>query len=261
MFALGVLVYAVVLCAFVAFCTKKVKLSTAFFVLVLASLPLWMGQIEGWFRWAKYLSVFLPVIVLGLSRIAVKEEKSSTFWAFFASKRMLIFFHAMIFLNILEATLKDVSLGNYFNAFAGVVLCLTIPLAPKRWRFAKEAYGEIIAYTPFFWSFLYSTWNACFVYAESPMYFAGSATILSVAFLIPVFYKRPELYIHARVYTLSLHLLLRATFDFFPKVMDATPLFSASVLGGWGIVNTVIAGIYVLWHFGMYKNKEALSHG
>lgn len=255
-FILTMLSYALALFLIVEICKKQYKLSTFFFILVLVTMPVWTGGVEGWFRWAKYLSVFLPIVALGLSRIAGVEGKKDGFWKVFASDKMMHFFYAIIFLNILEATLKDISMGNYFNALAGAALCATLPVAKKYWRIVGEGDGELIAYTGLFWAFLYTTWNACFVYAESPVYFAGSLTILLIAFFYPIVKKNPELYIHARIYTLATHLLMRAVFDFFPKLMNASSWANESFLKYWGIVNFALGLLYVMYYFYQMSQKN-----
>jgi len=249
-------IYAIVLFVAAEVFSKSSKFATYFFVGVLLSFPLWMHTIDGWFRWVKYLSVFIPIIILGCTRISVIEEKKGLFWNKLKNPKFLWFFYAMIFLNILEATIKDVTLGNYFNAGAGIILCASLPLASKYWKIDKERNGEILAYTTIAWAFLYTTWNACFVYSESPIYFASSLTILLVAFFYPVIKKRPDLYIQARTYTLAIHLLLRATFDVFPSTMNASSWFRADVLMWWGIINFAIATPYLIWYaYGLMKRR------
>lgn len=250
-------IYAIILLIIVEFFRKNYKVATYFYVLVLVSFPLWMHNIEGWFRWMKYLSIFLPIIVLGFTRIAYMEDKRGSIWDSLKKPNFLWFYYAILFLNIMEATLKDISLGNYFNAGVGLILCATIPFAPKYWSIAKNENGVLISYTTLAWAFLYTTWNACFVYAESPMYFAGTLTILTVAFLYPIIKKRPELYVHARVYTLATHLLLRATYDIFPATMDASTWFNSKFLMGWGIFNLIIAIPYLIWHFHQLRTGKA----
>ncbi|WP_353892441.1 hypothetical protein PRVXH_001787 [Proteinivorax hydrogeniformans] len=255
-------IYALVLYVIVELFRKNYKVATYFYVLVLLSSPLWLQNIEGWFRWMKYLSIFVPIIILGYTRIAYVDDKKGSVWNILKNAKFLWFFYAIMFLNIIEATIQDIELGNYFNAAVGLILCATIPYATKYWRFRKKENAVLIAYTTIAWAFLYTTWNACFVYSESPMYFAGSLTILLVAFLYPVIKKRPELYVHARVYTLATHLLLRATFDIFPSTMDSSSWFNTSFLMWWGIINLAIAIPYLFWHiYQLYTGNTDQSFG
>jgi len=250
--------YIVFLLFFISFMRKHYKLSMYFFLFSLLTFPLWLkGGVVGWFRWAKILSVILPTIIVGITRISVYEKRKGRFWEFFQKEWTLWFFYAMLFLNIMEATIKDVTLGNYFNAFCGFLLCVTIPFAPKFWEISKEPYGDLIAYTTAAWNFIYTSWNACFVYAESPVHFFSSVCILLAAEIYPIIKGRPELYIIARVYTLAIHLLLRACWDIFPKVMDASPFHNIQVLKIWGIINAIMIIPYVFWHMWQLHTGKA----
>ncbi|TCI42876.1 hypothetical protein EVJ27_11560 [Exiguobacterium sp. SH3S2] len=251
-------IYFALLLGVIVFFRKHYKLSAYFWLASLLTFPLWlMGNVDGWFRWVKILSVIIPTIIVGFSRIAVQEDKKGLIWDFLKKDDFLWFFYAILFLNIAEATIKDITLENYFNAACGFLLCVTIPFAPKYWKILKNSSADLVAYTTGSWNFIYTSWNACFVYAESPMYFASSLCILLAAELYPVMKKRPELYITARIYTLAAHLLLRACFDVFPKVMDSTSWFNPQVLSVWGIINFVIIVPYVFWHMWQLHNNKA----
>ncbi|WP_250886628.1 hypothetical protein [Bacillus sp. SM2101] len=251
-------IYFIVLIFIVAFFRKHYKLAAYFWIASLFTFPLWiLGGVEGWFRWAKILSVILPTIIVGFSRIAVYENKKGKIWDFLKSEQFLWFFYAILFLNIMEATIKDATMGNYFNAATGFLLCVTIPFAPKFWKITTEKHGDLIAYTTASWNFLYTTWNACFVYAESPVYFASSLTILLAAELYPLMKGRPELYITARVYTLAAHLLLRASFDIFPMTMDSSSWYNPEVLKTWGMINFILIVPYVFWHMWQLQTGKA----
>ena len=225
------------------------KASAYFWAASLLTFPLWIltGGVEGWFRWFKILSVILPTIVVGLARIAVHDDRTGRLWDVLKKPRFVCFFYGILFLNITEASVKDLQLGNYPNAIAGFLLCLTIPYVPKFWKITTTGGSDLIAYTTVGWNLLYTTWIACFVYAEAPKYFASTLCILLAAEIYPILKKRPELYVIARVYTLAAHLLLRACVDVFPAVMDASRWFNADVLQWWGIGNLVVAIPFVFW--------------
>ncbi|MDT0191683.1 hypothetical protein IR194_06765 [Exiguobacterium sp. PBE] len=253
--------YLGLLLGIIVFFRKHYKLSAYFWLASLLTIPLWMmGNVDGWFRWAKIVSVIIPTIIVGFSRIAIYENKQGRIWNFLKRDEFLWFFYAILFLNIAEATIKDVTLGNYFNAACGFLLCVTIPFAPTFWKFAKEGYADLVAYTTGSWNFIYTSWNACFVYAESPTYFASSLCILLAAELYPVIKGRPELYITARIYTLAAHLLIRACYDIFPQVMNSSTWFNPEVLKSWGMINFVIIVPYVFWHmWQLHHNKAIIS--
>lgn len=242
-------VYFVFLIWVVSYFRAHPRASAWFWAASLLTFPIWIltGNVDGWFRWFKILSVILPTIIVGLSRVAVHEQRTGRIWDVLRSPKFVWFFYGILFLNIAEAVVKDLQLGNYANALAGVVLCATIPYVPKFWSITPTGGADLIAYTTVGWNLLYTLWNAAFVYAESPIYFGSSLCILLAAELYPVFKKRPELYVTARVYTLATHLLLRACFDVFPQAMDTSSWFNADVLKAWGIINLIIAVPFLFW--------------
>lgn len=155
----------------------------------------------------------------------------------------------IVFCNIAEATLRDVEMGNYMNALAGFILCVTMPFGDKYWKYDTAHYGEIIAYTVPMWNFLYTTWNACFVYAEGHAFFASTCCILAAAELYPIIKRQPELYITGRIYTLGIHLLLRSCFPLlFPTIMNSAAWFNPDVMYWWGMINGIIGIPFVFWY-------------
>lgn len=259
----AMIVYFLILMGIIQFFRNHVRASAWVWIASLATIPLWIatGGVVGWFRWFKILSVILPLIIVGFSRIAVAENKSGRIWNALKSEKFLWFFYAILFLNIAEATVKDVQLGNYANAVAGFLLCVTIPYAPKFWTITKDRNGELIAYTTAAWNFLYTTWNLAFVYAEAvgSAHFAGTVCILLAAEIYPLLARRPELYIMARIYTLGAHLLIRAVWDVFPTVMPIA-IYNADVAHWWGMANMLLSLPYVFWYtWQLNTGKAAVS--
>lgn len=251
--------YMAILLAIVSIMRKHYKFANWFWILSLLTFPLWlMGGVEGWFRWAKILSVILPTIFVGFMRIAAYEKRQGKFWEVMQKDWVLWVVYGVLFLNIMEATIKDATMGNIYNALTGFLLCVTIPFAPKFWKISSQKHGDLIVYTTVAWNFLYTTWNAAFVYAETPQYFASSLCILLAAELYPIIKRRPELYIIARVYTLAAHLLIRAIFpNLFPALMDATAWFNADVMKYWGIINFILIVPFVFWHMWQLHTGKA----
>lgn len=249
-YAMSMLAYFTVLILIVEFMRTKYRAASIIWVLSLLTFPLWiMGGVEGWFRWAKILSVILPTIVVGFTRVANIEKRKGKVWECLQKPWVLWFTYGILFLNILEATLKDIGLGNYANAACGFLLCVTIPFAPKFWTYEKTGKGDLIVYTTFAWNFLYTTWNLCFVYGESPSFFASSMCILLAAELYPIFKRRHELYITARVYTLATHMIVRSCFGgVILKFMDSSAWFDPKVLSIWGVINLGLIVPFVFWH-------------
>ncbi len=253
--------YFLLLLGIIEIMRRKYHFSHYLWLASLITIPLWIGSVVGWFRWFKMLSVLIPVIVLGFARIANYDKKQS-FWKLFQGPWVLYFFYAVINLNILEATVKDFSLGHYFNVIPGLILIFTVPWPKKYWEVSKGEYGDVLAYTTIRWSLLYTIWNACFVYGESPAYFFSSCCILMAAVVYPILKGKPELYMTSRIYSLITHLIIRAVMPgMFLKVMDASAVFNENVLTGWGLVNTVLAVAYFIWYIremraGTYRSES-----
>lgn len=256
-------IYIILLMLAVEFMRKHYKFAAVFWVVSLLTFPLWQYNLDGWFRWVKTLSVLLPTaFVVGFARIAQFERREG-WWKAFRKDWALWFLYGILGLNILEASLKDFELGNWFNGISGLILIVTIPLVKSAkgkkigWKISDEKPGDLIAYTDAIWNFLYTTWNIAFVYAEHPGYAASSLCILLAAELYPVIKRRPELYVQARVYTLAIHILIRATYDIFTPVMDSSAFANENVVYWWGLINFVLHVPYLFWYF--YKNRKANS--
>ncbi len=261
-YAISMSCYFFFLLFLIGFMRKNYKFTHIFWIASLLTFPIWlMGGVVGWFRWAKILSVILPTIFVGFCRIAVLEDKKGPAWDFIRKPWALWFAYCILFLNIMEATMKDFTTGNTMNALTGFLLCVTIPFAPKFWKYTKEKPGDLIAYTTVFWNLAYTTWNACFVYGESPEYFASSLCILLAAEIYPIIMKRPELYIIARVYTLAAHLLIRACLPgLFPALMNSSSWSNPTVLKYWGALNLILIVPYVFWHmWQLHTGKSEVS--
>jgi hypothetical protein len=262
-YVVSMLGYTVFLLLFVEFNRKHLKLAAIFWILSLFTFPLWKENLFGWFRWAKTISVLGPTaLIVGIARIAHLYKKEG-WWQFFRKDWVLWALYGVLFLNIAEATMKDFATSNYFNAIAGLVLCITIPwpkykgIKQRFWGFSKGKPGDLLAYTTFAWNFLYTTWNLAFVYGENTGFFASSMCILMAAELYPIIKNRPELYIIARVYTLAFHILIRSTYDVFTPIMDSSSWANETVLYAWGAINMVLHVPYgIWWIMKYYKSKK-----
>lgn len=256
--------YFALLMFIVEFMRKHYHFANYFWIATLFTFPLWlMGGVTGWFRWSKILSVIIPTIFVGFCRIANYDKPKSKFWESLQKDWVLWTVYGVLFLNIMEATVKDFTMGNVFNGMCGLMLCATIPFPNRRkfWKYSSEKHGDLIVYTTIAWNFLYTTWNACFVYAEGTMFFASSLCILMAAEIYPIIKKRPELYIMARVYTLASHLILRSCFvNLFPSLMDASSWYNPTVMKYWGIANFLMIVPYLFWHlWQLYTGKADIS--
>lgn len=258
-YALSMTAYFLLLMVMIEYMRNHHHFANLFWIASLLTFPLWlMGGVVGWFRWAKILSVILPTIFVGFTRLAYVDNKKGKIWDQLRKPWAIWFLYGILFLNIMEATVKDFTTGNLFNAMCGFLLCVTIPFPMRYWKIDTKGKGELLAYTTAFWNFAYTTWNMCFVYGESPQYFAASVCILLAAEIYPIIKGRPELYITARIYTLATHLLIRACAPWlFPRLMDATPWQNPDVLKYWGIINFVLIVPYVFWHMWQLQTGNA----
>ena len=248
---ISMVVYTVLLMLLTEFMRRHYRTSMWVWVVSLVTIPLWIINIPGddWFRWAKNLSVILPLIFAGLGRIAAVQQKDTPFWRLMRKRWVRWTLYGIVFCNIAEATLRDMQMGNMMNALAGFILCVTMPFRDKYWKYDTSSHGEILSYTVPMWNFLYTTWNACFVYAEGHEFFASTCCILAAAELYPIIMRRPELYITGRIYTLGAHLLLRSCFPLlFPTIMNSAAWFSPDVMYWWGMANGIIGIPFVFWY-------------
>jgi len=218
------------------------------------------NNIAGWFRWAKALSVLVPMLVLHAGRLASRYRNGDKRFGWLTGTPVMVFFCGIVALNILEASVKDITLGNFWNGACGLVMIAAMPFAiSKNWRFSRDGRHVLIADFSLAWCFLYTTWNACFVYAESPAYFAASCCIL----LVPELYnfystktKQENLWLHARIYTLMLHVAVRSFRDVFTPFMNAASWFSEGFKNAWGMVNFVLMAAYAVWWFAFRNRAE-----
>jgi hypothetical protein len=252
-------VYLLFLFLFLEYTREKQKFYFWFFILALLSIPLWFINLEGFFRWAKTISVLLPICFVSFVRLA-NGGLSNRFKGLIRRWPLWIFY-GIVALNIAEATFTDIQMGNIFNALCGVILIITLPLpTKKRWYIAKydgkNNFAELIAEIPVAWCLLYVSWNACFVYAENSLYFASSLCILLIIQVWMLFKKRSDLWLMGRIYTLAIHILIRASYDVFTPVMGSSSWFNVEVLKYWGVINLVLHAIYLVYWFFEYRNKE-----
>lgn len=252
-------VYILFLVLFLEFTREKQSFYKWFSILALLSFPLWFFNLHSWFRWMKTISVLIPICFLTFVRIA-NDGKHNHMLASLRKKWPFWILYGVLILNILEASIKDFSMGNYFNAICGLILCVTIPLPDKHWRIGKNdgknTFAELFADLPLAWCLLYVTWNAAFVYAENTGYFASSICILLAPEIWMLIRKRTDLWLMGRIYTLGIHILIRSSYDIFTPVMDSTIWFNADVMKWWGIINIIMHAVYLGYWFVNYRNKD-----
>ncbi len=227
---------------------KYVKGATIIYILAIFTMPIWGQNLEGWFRWGKTLMVILPTAFLTYARFANQAHKKEGFlskpWVHWT-------FWLLLALNIFWASWKDVELGNWMNAVSGFILIAAMPIPMRNWRFDRRKQGsaDLITDFPLIWCFLYTTWNACFVYAEHPGYLASSICILIVPEIYSIVMKRSDIWVSARTYTLCMHLLLRACCPEVFDIIDTTAWASQDAVEIWGLINIVMHVPFLIWWF------------
>ena len=242
--------YVAILYVLVELARKHLKAATIVSGLSLLAFPFWFKTFGGdWFRLGKVIIVLVPTFMVHIFRINNKYKDKGL--DFFKKNWVYWFLYIVLFANILEASIKDLSLGNYLNFGAGILCAITIPLPMKAWRFGgKEGYAEIISDLPLMWCLLYTTWNAGFVYAENTGFFASSLCILMVPEIFSIVRKRSDLWLHARVYTLAIHMFIRGTLgDVFDPIMGSQSWRIEGIIPWIGAFNFVFAIAYTVWWF------------
>ena len=168
--------------------------------------PCWILLIgvADWFAWLKVFSVASGIIILSLFRTTKLGSGKLFQWT------ILVF----LFVNILEAVIKDMTTGgiaNYLNVIAGLLLIATLN---KINTVHIDARGE---YKDLHWSSMtlpwiigYTIWNWVFVYLNfgfqsSLEHIAVLASALIVGFI------DEERWLQARIFTLGT--LLNNSFD------------------------------------------------
>ena len=257
-------VYMLLLYLFLEYTREKQKFYKWFFIVALLSIPLWFINLSSFFRWAKTISILIPICFVSFVRIA-NDGKHGHILSLLRKKWPLWILYFILILNIVEATMTGFQAGNIFNALCGVILVITSPLPLKHWRIAnndgKNSFAELIADLPLSWCVLYTIWNAAFVYGENATYFASSVCILTVPFIWMFVRKRTDLWLMARIYTLALHILIRASYDIFTPVMNSGTWFNSDVLYYWGMTNLGLHIVYLIyWLFKLRSKNYVIKH-
>lgn len=231
------------------FFRKYLKLTTIIFILMLLSFPLWISNLEGWYIWGKTFLLLIPITIANLIRLsyAIKSDKLSLF------KKDMAFWviYVALFLNILETSIKGLTIGNYYNSVAGIILCITIPFPNKAWRVdtTPGKKHDFLVDLPLFWCLLYITLMANHSYGRWPAAFGMSVCLLSATLITIIVYKGTDLWLSTRAYTLTLYIFLIVCLGYSPPFIVSTIAFNSKVQIIWGIANLVLHVIYALWWF------------
>ncbi len=263
-YVVSMAVYILFLFMFLEFTRERKNFYKFFFIAALLTFPLWFINLHSWFRWAKTISVLIPICFVSFVRISNDGNHESVMMSL-KKKWPLWILYVVLNVNIIEAVKTDFEMGNMFNAIAGIILCITIPLPTKHWRIGKNdgknSFAELIADLPLAWCLLYVTWNAAFVYAENTAFFASSICILLAPEIWMAYHKRTDLWLMGRIYTLAIHILIRSCYDVFGPVMDSSAWFNPDVLYFWGAANLVLHTVYlVYWALKLARKPYVIKH-
>lgn len=223
------------------------KFALGFFAIipiVLFSCWLLLVGVEDWFPWVKVFSITLGILVVSLFRTT--KLGSVRFW------QWLIYIFLAI--NILEAVVRDVvggSTANYFNAFAGILLVLTldkINTIQVKGKYKDLHWGSMTL--P--WILGYTLWNWTFVYLNYG--FQGSIQhlgVLGAALVVGLFNK--ERWLQTRAFTLGMYFVLFHTVPHY----STYPLLTYGPSEKFGFLMSVLAaGFMAVLAIFFYRRKR-----
>jgi len=224
-------------------------LALMFFVVSLPSLLLPNSNM---FMHIKTASVLLPTCFLVYARFRPKFEG-------FIYKLI----YAVIALNIVEASVIDVTTGNYLNLIAAVGLIAFLPYSRKHWEISGKDHDFVVR-LPAYWPYLYTTWNLCFLYSSRITTFGYALPLLLAPVAYALFLRRTELYFQARAYTFGFYLFFRTVFadaDFMNlKNFDLTDWYSQEFALAWGATNVVFTGWCAYLFFIKRRQEQVTTH-
>jgi hypothetical protein len=237
------------------FFRKFLKITSFIFFIALFSFPWWKSTYTDWFLIAKTLLMIVSIIIINFARLG--NSLKSYNLSIFKSKLPFWFIYLALTSNILLAILPDIEIGNYYNALAGLILCITVPLPPKGWRIDLVKYKnhDLFVDLPILWCLLYFSWWINFIYGSWPEIFNRALCLMFVTFIPIIIYKSTDLWLSIRAYTLVLYLLSIAFFNYSIPYIDTPVRFSRNLLIFWGILNGIAAITYSLYWF-VYSRKK-----
>jgi hypothetical protein len=242
---------------------RFVRTTSALFGILLFSFPLWISSMGGWFLAVKTLLMILSILIISLARLgyalinqnALLLQKKIPLWAIYT----------VLILNIAVALIPDVNAGNYYNAVAGLLLCILVPTPPKGWRIdaSRDGHHDLLVDLPLFWCLLYTSWWLNLVYDVWPGIFSRGICLMAVTLIPLVVYKRSDLWLSVRAYTLAFYMVTIAFFDYSIPAIDSIVRPDDNVKILWGVLNLILHTLYAIWWFGrgQRKFKEQRSSG
>jgi hypothetical protein len=231
------------------FFRKFLKTTSVLFFIALFSFPWWTYDSSDWFLTAKTMLMIVSIIIINFARLgySLKNHRLSVFKG---SVPFWLIYLALVS-NILLALSPDFEIGNYFNAIAGFLLCITVPLPQKGWRIDNVRYKnhDLLVDLPITWSLLYISWWMNFIYGSWPGIFSRGICLMLVTLIPFILYKSNDLWLSIRAYTLVFYLLTIAFFDYKIPYIDIPIKMTKNLFISWGILNSIITIIYSLYWF------------
>lgn len=236
------------------FCLRYVRLSLLVVVMMTLSLP--FLEFDNWFIKVKTFSVLLPIVWLGVTRLAY--EGSHHFLEVFRKNWVFTFLWIIVGLNIFELCIRLFEWGYYANALAGLILIITLVLPRSdNWRVGESPGFPFQVKLSVVWAALYTSWNLA---SFSGTYnFLYNVCLLSV----PLFYSfsgRADLWLSARAYTLALGVFIMGYHNFISPHIDYTPYINDTVTHSWGWINLALHLGYLIYWNSEPKAKKIGTH-
>ena len=165
-----------------------------------------------------------------------------------------------LYLNILEALIRDMQLKCYCNAIVAGMLMMSIPINPSQEELhtllaTTRKTGVFLFPLTVPWIIMYTTWNACFAYDNNFSW--ATRFILIPPLLVSWYYQSSHYWLGARVLLLMTHLICRAT-QFLrvyqPGQSLLTPIAGSikhtkEVATKWGRINLLLMYLYMLYWY------------
>jgi hypothetical protein len=252
--AVGEYTLAIVCCTLLLYllheCIRRyLKLTTAFFLLALLSLPLWSDELNGWFLWLKTALMIISVLIISLARLG--HATTGHRLTFLKRSIFLWMIYVALITNIAVALVPDLEIENYFNALTGLLLCILVPLPTDGWRIDTHRYGrnDLLVDLPVLWCLLYGTWWLNFLYDGWPNILGRGVCLIAVTLIPIAIYRRGDLWLSVRAYTLALYMLSIALCDYTVPVLDVAVKSDRQFETMWGIINFILSATYAFWWF------------
>ncbi len=228
---------------------RFVRSTTAFWVLVLLSCPVWISNLGDWFLVIKTLMMVVAIIIISFTRLryALANQNEPV------ARTNILFWliYLALILNISVALIPDIEIGNYANAFTGLILCLLVPLPPKGWTIdtARSKFHDLLVDLPIVWCLLYVSWWLNLVYDIWPNILSRGICLMVVTLIPLIVYRRSDLWLSIRAYTLAVYMMTIALFDYSIPFIDSVFRRDDTVKMLWGGANLLLIAIYAAWWF------------